>query len=183
MSDLAKLIPFTNRGPGLSDSELEHVEETGVVRFPDDLRDLLRETLPHGDGFPDWLRPAETMGRWRAAILEGILFDVTRNGFWPEAWGLRVENGDLTEFVKAKLADAPQLIPIYQHRAIPSPPLAAGNPVFSVVQADVVIYGADLREYLHNEFSRSKDAPLVRAARARMIPFWTALVADENSPA
>jgi hypothetical protein len=50
------------------------------------------------------------------------------------------------------LDDAPRLIPIYAHRAVPNEPLEAGNPVFSVMQMDIIIYGNDLEQYLHNEF-------------------------------
>ena len=69
--------------------------------------------------------------------------------------------------------DAPELIPIYGHRAIPAEPPEAGNPVFSIVQTDVMVYGSNLHEYLINEFKpRSPGGAVVRSVEVRPIRFW-----------
>jgi hypothetical protein len=68
---------------------------------------------------------------------------------------------------------APELIPIYQHRGIPNEPLERGNPVFSVMQADAILYGVDLEDYLRHEFHGRRVRPV--PDQEREIRFWTSL--------
>lgn len=57
-------------------------------------------------------------------------------------------------------------------------PPADGNPVFSVVQTDIIHYGDDLADYFANEFG----LPLLPWARSppRHIAFWSELVELNN---
>jgi hypothetical protein len=120
------------------------------------------------------------MARWRETLRHGILFNVTSpdDNFWMEEWGPRPANEtDAVEVVTALLERAPALIPIYGHRCIPTEPLLAGNPVFSVVQIDASVLGADLEDYLQRQFGRDarreEELPVGRPIR-----FWTALACD-----
>lgn len=61
------------------------------------------------------------------------------------------------------LKAAPRLIPICSHRYIPEEPHDAGNPVFSVMQSDVIYYGADLANY--SKGSSSLRRPPVSRSR------------------
>ena len=62
---------------------------------------------------------------------------VVNNEFWLPEWGEQPDGPNESRLVVAQqLADAPTLIPIYAHRAIPNEPLEQGNPVFSVWQTD-----------------------------------------------
>jgi hypothetical protein len=126
---------------------------------------------PVGRGFPDWRdRPAAATSEWRASVLAGFVFDVEHNVTWPDEWGARPDDPDVRRVRVAEILDAaPRLVPIYGHRGIPNEPLEAGNPVFSVWQTDIVVYGHDLEQYLRNEFFNKhvKDGPL------REIRFWT----------
>ena len=63
------------------------------------------------------------------------------------------------------------MIPIFVHRAIPNDPVVAGNPVFSVYQTDIILYGANLTEYLGNEFEHR-----YHISPARTIRFWSHFV-------
>jgi hypothetical protein len=55
--------------------------------------------------------------------------------------------------VESKLVEAaPRLIPIFGHRIMPDEPHLQGNPVFSVHQTDIIVYGPDLETYLRSEF-------------------------------
>ena len=112
------------------------------------------------------------MQEWRERLVDGIHFDVINNGFWLDEWGALPDASESRRIVVQALAEAPALIPINGHRAIPNDPLVAGNPVFSVWQTDIIIYGADLTEYLVNEFER-RD---VLSSDARTIRFWSHLV-------
>jgi hypothetical protein len=58
--------------------------------------------------------------------------------------------------VAERLAEVPQLIRIADHRGIPNEPLASDNPVFSVMQTDIIVYGINLADYLANEFHRDE---------------------------
>jgi hypothetical protein len=184
---LADLIPKKYRGPGLSEGELAAAQEQAGATFPPDLCELLIATLPSGEEFPDWRhRPQQEMSEWRERLIGSIHFDVINNEFWMPEWG--PVPGDPREsraIVAQAVADAPALIPIFLHRAIPNEPLEDGNPVFSIWQTDIVVYGSDLARYLVHEFHpwrpkipfhpwRSKVPPVpLRRQDNRRIRFWS----------
>jgi hypothetical protein len=139
---------------GLTDSEVTEVESRFGFHFPPDLKAFLQMALPREERFPDWrAAPEATLRAWLDQPLEGILFDIECNGFWLEEWGTRPPS--LTEakrVAQGLVAAAPRLIPIYLHRMMPDEPDLPGNPVFSVHQTDITHYGANLEDYLCNEF-------------------------------
>jgi hypothetical protein len=73
----------------------------------------------------------------------------------------------------AAMDAAPKLIPVYGHRYLPESPHERGNPVFSVVQSDIIVYGADLQDYLRREF---EGGPWLPTAQTKVIPFWSEMV-------
>ena len=172
---LADLVPEEYRSPGLTSEELARAQGEAGAAFPEDLVDLLMSCLPTGQRFPDWRNePALAMSRWRKQLAEGILFDVEVNGFWMGNWGRRPgETDEALSVVAEALERAPALIPIYGHRGIPNEPLEAGNPVFSVVQTDAIVYGVNLEDYLRHEFHGRRLRPV--PAEERTIRFWTSL--------
>jgi hypothetical protein len=110
-------------------------------------------------------------------LVDNIHFDVTQNNFWLDQWGdVPSDPQESRQIVADALAEAPTLIPIMAHRAIPNDPLAAGNPVFSVWQTDIILYGANLTEYLANEFKRRYEI----SPETRTIRFWSRLVDLNN---
>jgi len=184
---LADYIPAENRSPGLTASELERAQEEAGVAFPPDLAEFLMDCLPVGSTlargprlFPDWRNnAAATMRGWRNILLEGSVFDV-EHGLWVEEWGAKPDDPQEARARVAEiLDDAPRLIPIFMHRAIPNEPLEAGNPVFSVMQFDIIVYGNNLEQYLHNEFVGHPGPPdfdtskIRRDGPVREIRFWT----------
>ena len=97
--------------------------------------------------------------------------------WWPE-WGERPASAQERAGVLTAIADAaPRLIPLVAHRYLPEAPHQAGNPVFSVMQADVVCYGADLADYFEREFNPAPFAGKPVRNDVRSIPFWSELVA------
>ena len=95
---------------------------------------------------------------------------MTQNAFWLEEWGALPDDPSESREINAHaLAEAPALVSIMGHRAIPNDPLVAGNPVFSVWQTDIVLYGANLIDYLANELRRryeiSPDSRTIRFGR------------------
>lgn len=115
-----------------------------------------------------------------ARPVDGICFDVEHNAFWYDPWGPRP--ADLEEacaLARRHLQAAPPLVPIYLHRFIPAEPAQAGNPILSVVQADIICYGADLEDYLAREFGGNGSRPVsppVGEAGVESIPFWGDIV-------
>jgi hypothetical protein len=102
----------------------------------------------------DWRNDSEESIRSRLDWpLDGLLFDVEHNGFWPTTWPgkpgtLEEQRAVATERIRRW----PTLVPIYSHRYMPGAPATTGAPVFSVWQSDVIFYGDILLDYLTHEF-------------------------------
>ena len=166
---------------GYSQAELDAAQARFGLRFPPDLVALLLERRPlHGY---DWRTDDESIRRALAHPLDGLLFDLEHNDLWWPEWGERPATaGARAEIVTAAVEAAPRLIPIMSHRYIPEEPHAAGNPVFSVMQSDVIYYGADLADYFEREFSHGRFPGTPVRSDLRRIPFWSDLV-DRNNMA
>jgi len=170
---------------GYTQTELDDIQAKWDLRFPPDLIALYRErrrVIDHPDfnymkSF-DWLiEPDEKI---RAAIdwpLQGFLFDVEHGLWWPE-WGeMPRALEERREKLREIFSGAPKLIPIYGHRCLPEVPHEAGNPVFSVWQMDVIVYGANLDDYVQYELNPGSREPL---PPVKQVPFWSRAVAFNN---
>jgi hypothetical protein len=157
---------------GYGQQELDDIQQRWKVRFPADLIDIYRKRRSVIDNGFDWVKtPGAEIQRMMDAPLEGILFDVRENAFWLSEWGEKPKsNAAAEEIVRAAVAAAPRLIPVYSHRYLPETPFGRGNPVFSVVQTDIIVYGPNLDLYVAQEMHGTS-----RAIAARRIPFWTQL--------
>jgi hypothetical protein len=148
--------------PGLTPSELSALEERFGFGFAPDHRALLAAAQPTGDGWVDWR--ADREAHLSAALAEpvsGVLFDVDQNVFWPRSWGPRPTDAATARRVaEARLTSWPKLVPLYGHRYLPAAPAAAGSPVISVHQSDVIHYGSDLLNYVTREFRVHPATPL-----------------------
>lgn len=159
---------------GLSDGECAAIETRFGFSFPHDVRSLLQFAVPVGEGFSDW-RDGKSVEAVLERIPEGICFDVEHNDVWTPEWGPRPETlAAAVAIVRELLAQAPRLIPLLQHRCIPDRPPTAGNPVYSIVQTDIIVYGNDLAGYLHQEFGVPR--PVWSATAPRDIAFWSDMV-------
>ncbi|HKG90535.1 MAG TPA: hypothetical protein VKA84_01515 [Gemmatimonadaceae bacterium] len=164
--------------PGLSEAELRAAERRVGVPFPPDLRALLATAMPAGGRFPNWRAPdAPKIAEQLAWPLEGMRFDIEHNTFWWPAWGPRpAALADAFEVARARVAEAPALIPLYGHRYLPAEPCEAGNPVLSVYQTDIIYYGTNLHSYFALELD-----PLVHYASlpwddVRPVRFWSEVI-------
>jgi len=160
---------LTDWYPPYSMAQLNRAQDIYGLVFPPDLVALLLERHPlfHYD----WRTDNQQIRQALAWPYEGLLFDVETNSFWPKSWGERPETPDeRAEVVRSVLSTAPRLIPLFGHRYLPAEPNAAGNPVLSVHQADIIYYGANLEHYIDRETGRdaSPDWPPVRRIR-----FWS----------
>jgi hypothetical protein len=156
---------------GLTDEEIKLTEIRYGFRFPPDLKSFLQAALPVSPRFPNWRsgRP-EDIKKMLDMPKDGVLFDVEHNGFWSEDWGKQPEQmEDALVQVNELFKTAPVLIPVYGHRMLPAEPHDSGNPVFSVHQTDIIVYGNCLADYFMMEW----DLPGETVKKdARPIKFW-----------
>src|SRR6478735_667220 len=135
---------------GYTRDELDAAQERFELRFPPDLVELLLDRRPI-EGW-DWRNDEAGIRRALDHPLDGLLFDVEHNDLWWPEWGERPTSaGDRADVLTAVVHAAPRLVPLVGHRYIPEEPHQAGNPVFSVMNSDVIYYGANLPEYFANE--------------------------------
>ncbi|HRH95053.1 MAG TPA: hypothetical protein PLB55_03920 [Prosthecobacter sp.] len=167
---------------GLSEQEFAAIEHEYGFRFPEDLRLFLSYALPVSDGWVDWRHDTRTEIDQRMQWpFEGMCFDIEHNSFWLDEWGEKpVVLQQAFEIARQNVAKAPKLIPIYSHRFMPDSPSEAGNPVFSVYQTDIIYYGHNLENYLHNEFRgvfvRTSETTDLNYDEIRRIELWSSLV-------
>src|SRR4051812_24807753 len=171
---------------GLADDEFLGVERRFGFRFPLDLRTFLSIGLPVSCSWVNWRGADETSIRERLAWpLEGLKFDIEHSPFWLDEWGARPAHlEEAFEVARRAVAEAPVLIPICGHRYLPATPSEPGNPVFSVHQTDIIYYGADLMDYLQNEFSYYFGRGGYAITRMpRRIALWSRLAEKNGEPA
>lgn len=175
----------------LTDGDIDDLERSWGLRFPPDYRLFLRHLhatdrprlgaafdgnvlVPvSGPGVYHWRRDAAQLRDALDRVLDGILFDVEHGVLWPAGWGPRPATAEERErVVRAQVAAAPRLAPILAHRALVLEPCVAGNPVLSVHQTDIIVYGGDLRSYLLTEFATLLGLPRRWDGASRPVPFW-----------
>ena len=168
--------------PGLSAQELSAIEARFGISFNPAHRALLAAALPIGEGWMDWRHGGVDVLRGRLGWpIDGIVFDVHHNGFWPRSWGPRpAAPVDAERVARQYLERVPVLIPVYSHRCTPAAPAPGGSPVFSVYQSDVIVYGDNLLDYVAREFGAGPLAPAPEDQRPRIL-FWSSLAAGAGN--
>lgn len=162
---------------GLTDEEVQAIETYFGIRFPPDLRAFYQHKLPASHSFKNY-RAMLAAGHdpdLTGPFLEDILFDVEENDVWIDAWGEKPEGAEeCVKVAKQKLAEnpPPRLIPIFSHRCMASEPHEVGQPVLSIHQTDIIVYGPDLLSYLAAEFDFEPVKP-VKEEPELTIPFWS----------
>ncbi len=63
------------------------------------------------------------------------------------------------------------MVPLHWHRFVPAAPVLEPSPVLSVVQTDVIRYGANLLDWVEREFG-ARNVPVRNGEPVR---FWTVL--------
>lgn len=157
--------------PGATEQQLAAVEHHIGQALPEDLRWLAANTFdPSGYLFRWVLNPSE-IAIFRDWVRDGIEVDV-RAGLWLTMWGS--PPGDIDARVdrfRREFDSWPKLIPLKGHRALVVEPVEVGNPVFSVMQSDIIQYGHDLANWIAIEFTshtRYEDQRF-----DKRIPYWS----------
>jgi hypothetical protein len=186
---------------GLPDDVIDQVEEEWSVRFPPDYRLFLKKlhsvdrpragaTFQGGTqlkptqrpSFYNWLTDRTSLKEMFDWPLDGLIFDVENGVLWVDSWGSRPDSPDARkERLSWLVQQAPRLIPIFGHRYLLAEPCVAGNPVLSVYQSDIIIYGPNLRRYLLTEFAEflgldgrqsMREGHAEATTSLEQIPFW-----------
>ncbi len=137
--------------------------------------------------FYDWRHDLSEAVNWP---LKGLLFDVD-HGLWYESWGHRPTTKEgRHEKITALVDQAPPLIPIIGHRFLLGEPMEEGNPVLSVYQSDIIVYGTNFRKFLllelanllqlDREFTYRKAMQDYDIAKAASIPFWGEIISGDS---
>lgn len=157
---------------GYTQGELDTAQEKYGLIFPPDLIALFRDRRPVRAW--DWRKDDKEIREMLTWPLEGLLFDVENNDLWWPEWGARPHTAETrAEVLGAVVAHAPKLIPLLSHRYLPAEPHEAGNPVFSIYQADIIYYGADVADYFERELV---DPHRPFPGHVKRIRFWSELV-------
>lgn len=168
--------PSTRWLPGLDDKPIDALALKHHFPVPDDYRAYLRAmhgTAPRrpgatfspldaggnsslipatAAGFYSWEYDVADIGAAHERVIDGLLFDVVNNGLWLPEWGSRADDvGVLEAQLRAHVKAAPPLIPIFGHRHMLVVTDEGPNPVLSIHQSDVIVYGADILTYLETE--------------------------------
>lgn len=177
---------------GLSDDQLASAEKFFGHPFPDDFKLFLKTLhtttqpprrpregkLVPAPGFHDWVNEKEALRQAFAAPVEGLLFDVEHNGLWLAEWGAKPQSArERQAVVRREASNSSPLIPIFGHRYLVATPKESGNPVLSINQSDVIVYGDDLRSYLLRELADlinvSAEQPAKSAKNVRLWGWFT----------
>lgn len=181
---VGNMTPVTYGVDGLSSAEITSIEALLGFPLPEDFAFLLRNMRDPGDVFFPWSNfQRQRYDQSIAWVLGGIEFDIVNNDLWLERWGERpVALAEAFDIVRKDFATWPKLLPVFGHRFLPADPCSAGNPIFSIWQTDIVYYGADLADYLTNEFCGGVTAGRVDTGKIRKIDVWSDFAESIASP-
>lgn len=165
-----------NLARGLSAEEFARIEETFGFSFGSEHRAFLAAGLPVEEDWVDWRQATrENLQARLDRPVDGVIFDVHNNDFWPASWGERPSDRTAAEqHARERLAQVPQLVPIFAHRYLPAAPAPVPSPVFSVHQTDVIYYGDNLLDYIAHEF-QLVERPPAEPGGVQRVAFWSDL--------
>lgn len=150
-----KTAPTYGSG-GLSSAELDLIEDQLGFELPSDFRHLLSNVIDADKVLFPWAD--FSLDRYNEAIdwvWSGIEFDIDHNAVWLSRWGeMPAEIEEAKSIARKDFESWPKLLPVYGHRFLPANPCEANNPVFSIMQTDIIYYGSNLADYLVREFCR-----------------------------
>lgn len=167
--------PGTRWLGGLAEERVAAVEHDWALQFPPDFRLFLKHlhavdrpmkcriaertvadtpSLREAPSFYNWLTEGDILRDRHDVLAGGLAFHVEEGGLWRPTWGSRPATAKARAHrVRALVDAAPRLIPVFNHRYLLAEPCRPGNPVFSIVQSDIIVYGVDLRTYFLKEFA------------------------------
>ena len=175
--------------PGMSEEEIALAEKRFRIKFPEDLRALLRTTVPVSEGFCDWTDLSEENVKYIQSKMDdpflSIIFHASRRRFWPEIFGARPrKRQERVDIVKKRLRLAPKLIPVFGDCYISCRPHSDGNPVFDIsmdyMREDSCgdISALDIWHFFQRTFESYEKwgKPGFDRRFAKKVPFWSRMI-------
>ncbi|MDO1605020.1 hypothetical protein Q2T76_03000 [Lactobacillus sp. YT155] len=172
-----KIMSIGSSEKGLSNDELNRAESVYNVKFPRELRRVLK-VLPRDSGiFYDWGDfSEENVDNLKKIIFENKNYFLENFSeiYWPDSY-VAMDLGKNKEEFKKRLAAAPDLIPLFGSRCMASG--IDNGPVFSLVGTDIIYYGENLNSGIRNEFSsiewlRRANDIYYEQVKVK-VPFWS----------
>jgi len=172
--------PVLYGAPGLSAAEIVSIEAELGFGLPPDFVYLFQNLQDPGGVFFPWRDfDKRRYDELIDGVFHGIAFDIEHAGFWHERWDERPQQLPAAlEIARSDFLSWPKLLPMCGHRFLAAEPCLSGNPVFSIMQTDIIYYGADLGHYLMLEFMPRRDEDYRRhtyAQEIREIDVWSDL--------
>ncbi len=169
--------PATFGSGGAPRSKLDEIESYLGHSLPEDLAYLAQHTLDPNGLALRWLQGPAAIEEFEDWVRQGLLFDIEQAALWLADWGPRPESpAERLELFEAEFESWPKLLPLDGHRAIPASPVEAGNPVFSVMQSDIIYYGTTLADWMSLDLTldgRGDYAKHNAVEHVRHIPIWS----------
>ncbi len=134
------------------------IESELCLRLPDDMKFLMGNVLELDSGSSPWSTlDRVTYEEQIDRVLQGILFDVEHANLWLRRWGSQPRSLESAQNIaRQDFASWPKLFPVFG-RFLAVQPNQNDNPIFSVMQSDIICYGANLAHYLLHEFGETRD--------------------------
>lgn len=161
---------------GLSENEIERIQEIYSIVFPKRLKEFLMCALPVSEGFYNWRDFSDENILFIKNKLKEPFDDIymyAEEVYWCDNWGKKPDKKEeIEKEVKCRLKEAPVLIPVYMHRYMPM--VKEDNPpVLSVYGVDVIYYGENFDKYLEMEFGNEGNRTV---GQCSFIPFWSEIM-------
>ncbi len=151
---------------------LQQIENLYQFKFPPDLLELYKSGSFDSEKLSDLTKVSDEKLRYLfEAPYKGLLLDIELNDLWLDVWGKKP--GSLNERLSVFnviYKNAPVLIPLMSegHKYISSLPMQSDNPIYSVMQSDIICVSLNLRFYIGGPENKILDQDL----SIPKIPFW-----------
>jgi hypothetical protein len=172
---VGKQTPVVYGTDGLTNTQVATIESLLGFPLPPDFSYLLQNVRDPGGVFFSWADfKIENYDRFIDWVWQGIAFDIEQSDVWLYRWGERPASlPEALDIAKRDFTKWPRLLPIHAHRCLVADPCEPGNPVFSIMQTDIIYYGSNLAHYLVNEFvDQTWEAP-AQEKKPRHIEVWS----------
>ena len=162
-----------NLEKGLTDFQIEEVENRYNIIFPKSYKTFLKEVYPVGEGFCKWLDiSAENVNRIKKILkfpYESIIENLSEI-IWNKKWGKEPKTlEEKKEIINNIMQTSPKIIPVYAHRYMVDDGIDDDPPILSIYYTDIIVYENTLKDYLKREFDKNNISKRIDTH----IDFWS----------
>jgi len=186
--DLALMRSGALITPGLTESELQAVEDRYGFTFAREHRLMLSIALPLDamperprPVWPNWRQPDKYLDQQVVWPVQGVLGAVARGCLWLDDWPAKPSSTkDAIELAELLLERAPRLVPVHGTVYLPDGNWAVRGPLVSVYESDIFVFDDELLDWL--ERGCRWGAWDVRHEPVMSLPFWSSIVERTARP-